>query len=195
MKTKAPNPAKLLEDRAASPLIRACFEAGHLKNLFRQGWLRRGVPGERCESVAEHSFSTALLVLFLADVVQPGVDIDKALRMALIHDLGEVHAGDLTPADDTGPDEKLALERSSIERVTAGLPTGPALEALWEEYAAGRSPEARFVRQVDRLEMALQAAVYGLQGMGDLSEFVETARRDINDPALARLLEEAAALL
>jgi len=194
MRTKASNPAALLEKKAASPLIRAYFESSHLKNLFRQGWLRRGVPEGRCESVAEHSFGTALLALFLADTARPGLDVEKVLRMALIHDLGEVHAGDLTPADGIGPGEKIELEQRSVERVTAGLPNGPALTALWDEYAEGRSPEARFVRQVDRLEMALQATVYELQGMGDLSEFLETARNDISDPALEDVLAKTDAM-
>ena len=214
MKTKASNPAAFLEGKEASPPIRAFFESCHLKNLFRQGWLRRGVPVGRCESVAEHSFSTALLALLLAKAASPGLDMDKVLRMALIHDLGEVHAGDLTPGDvaagdltpgdvtagDPAPgdrpgrDEKLGLERESIGQVLAGLPDAAALAALWEEYAEGRSPEALFVRQIDRLEMALQAAVYELQGMGDLSEFIATARRDISDPAFKGLLEEAASL-
>ncbi len=53
------------------PLIQAYFELNHLKQLYRQGWLRVGIPPERCESVAEHSLGVALLCLFIADCVVP----------------------------------------------------------------------------------------------------------------------------
>jgi putative hydrolase of HD superfamily len=190
MRTKASNPAEILEGKEASPLVRALFAAGHLKNLFRQGWLRRGVPEERCETVAEHSFGTALLAFLLADAVHPGMDTARVLGMALVHDLGEIGAGDLTPADDIEPGEKLARERRSVEGVLAGLPNGPELITLWDEFAEGRTPEARLVRHADRLEMALQAAVYGLQGLGDPAEFLATARRDIDDPGLREVVAE-----
>jgi putative hydrolase of HD superfamily len=190
MQTKTSNPAVLLEGKSASPLLRAYFESCHLKNLFRQGWLRRGIPRERCESVAEHTFGTALLCMLLADRIPPRLNVEKVLRLALIHDLGEVHAGDLTPADDVGSKEKLARERLSVEKVAAGFPDKSALLEMWDEYAEGSTPEARFVNQVDRLEMAFQAGIYEMQGLGDLSEFLETAREDVSDPAIKGLLAE-----
>ena len=61
---------------------------------------------------------------------------------------------------------------------------------LWEQYEAGESPEARFVRQIDRLEMGLQAALYRAQGMQKMDEFIESARRALSDPDLLDLLAQ-----
>ena len=119
------------------PVIAAYYEMAHLKQLYRQGWLRRGVPKDRCESVAEHSFSVAMLALWLADRVCAPLDVNKALRMALLHDFGEIYAGDFTPADLISEDEKSRLEEELVRQVLAKLPDGPAYIALWEEFEAG----------------------------------------------------------
>jgi putative hydrolase of HD superfamily len=188
MQTKGPHPATYLQGTDAPPLIRACFEWSHLKQLYRQGWLRRGIPPERCESVAEHTFGVAMLALFLADTSHADLDPLKVLRIALLHDLGEVYAGDLTPGDAVDPEEKHALEEQSVIRVLSKLPQGPGYIALWQEYEQGASPEARLVRQVDRLEMALQAALYEHQEQIALPDFFDSADAAISWPALHALL-------
>lgn len=190
MEAKAPNPATLLEGTGASPLIEAAFGINHLKQLYRRGWLALGVPPERCESVAEHSFGTAVLALLLSQDRTDGLDANRMIHMALLHDFGEIHAGDTTPADGIAPEEKRDREHRSVEEVLSKLPGGAGLLALWEEYERGETPEARFVRQLDRLEMALQAAVYEKQGPADLGEFFATAAEDVSQPELKALLTE-----
>jgi len=170
-------------------LVDAYFQAAHLKQLFRQGWLRRGVAPDRCESVAEHSYTTALLAMLIADAARPDLDTAKVLRLALLHDIGEVHAGDLTPADGVSGADKHEREAEGVRRVLAGLAGRERHVELWEEYEAQQTPEARFVRQIDRLEMALQATVYASQGHAGLAEFLVTARRDVEDPDLVVLLD------
>jgi putative hydrolase of HD superfamily len=189
---KAENPIGLLKDKSAPPVIAAYFELCHLKQLYRQGWLRRGVPRERCESVAEHSFGVAVLTLWLANSVEAPLDVCKVAQMALLHDVGEVYAGDITPADAVSAEEKSLLEAEAVRQIFLRLPEGETYLSVWEEYEAGETPEARFVRQIDRLEMALQASVYRHQGMLGMEEFFETTRRALSDPALLRLLEEIA---
>ncbi len=174
----------------SSPLVRAYFEIHHLKQLFRQGWLRRGVGEDRAESVADHAFGTATLAMLLADALRPELDVERVLRLALVHDLGEAFAGDITPADGVAADEKKERERRAVERILGGLPGGERTLELWEEYEAGASAEARFVRRIDRLEMALQASVYRAQGFGGLEEFLASARRDIAGSELEALLDE-----
>ena len=186
MRTKAPMTPP--PDRAP-PLVRAYLQWQHLKQLYRQGWLRRGVPAERCESVADHVLGTALLALQLADAHHPGLDAERVLRLALIHDLGEAHAGDLTPADGVTAEDKHARERGGVRRIVDDLPGGERLLALWDEYEAGGTPEARFVRQVDKLEMALQASVYRRQGHAGMGEFLESAAASLEDPVLVELLD------
>jgi putative hydrolase of HD superfamily len=184
MRIKAPPPISHLQGEQVGPLVQTYFELNHLKQLYRQGWLARGVPVERCESVAEHTFGVALLAWFLVDAHLPTVDRDKVLRMALIHDLGEIYAGDLTPRHQVSASEKRRLERESVTQVLARLPQGATYVALWEEYEEGSCPEAQFVRQVDRLEMALQAAVYERQGLIDPSEFYASVAGALSMPAL-----------
>jgi putative hydrolase of HD superfamily len=193
MEVKAENPVSLLGDQEHTPLISAYFELCHLKQLYRQGWLRRGVPPERCESIAEHSFGVALLALWLAGG-RPELEADKVLRMALLHDLGEVYAGDITPGDGVSEAEKHRLEAGAVRRILSRLPGGQFYLELWDEFETGLTPEARFVRQLDRLEMGLQAAVYQLQDLVDGDEFFASARQALSDPQLAALLDEVQTL-
>jgi putative hydrolase of HD superfamily len=187
---KAENPIDFLKDKSAPPVVAAYFELCHLKQLYRQGWLRRGVPRERCESVAEHSFGVAVLALWLVNSVETPLDACKVAQMALLHDFGEVYAGDIIPADAVSAEEKNRLEAEAVRQIFLRLPEGQAYLSIWEEFEAGQTPEARFVRQIDRLEMSLQASVYRQQGMLGMEEFFETTRRALSDPALLALLEE-----
>jgi putative hydrolase of HD superfamily len=176
MRTKADNPVDHLSGQGTSRLVELYFSFCHLKQLFRQGWLRAGVPESRCESVAEHSFAVALLSLLVAEERFPDLDAAKVVKMALVHDLAEVFAGDITLHDGVSKDEKERRERESMTRLFAGVPGGERYVALWEEYEAQSSREAALVKQMDRLEMALQGAVYEHQLGLDLSEFFASAR-------------------
>ena len=190
MKTKAPLPLEQLQGKQVLPLIEAYFEFNHLKQLYRQGWLLREVPAERCESVADHSFGVALLAMLLAETHFPELDAGKVIRLALLHDFGEIYAGDITPFDGIDRAEKVRREQAGVAQVLAKLPQGERYLALWEEYEGQHSPEARFVRQIDRLEMALQASVYECQGLGDLSEFFNYVRSFLSEPELQGILRE-----
>lgn len=189
MQVKAPLPLRTVERADLSPVVEACLEWIHLKQLYRQGWLRRGIPRAQCESVAEHTYAVAVLALLLVDA-EPQLDRDKVLRMALLHDFGEIYAGDLTPGDAVPQEEKQRREMQSVQQVLGKLPQGKAYLALWEEYEAGITSEAQFVRQVDRLEMALQATVYERLGWGDLSEFYTSAEEALSLPVLCAMLHE-----
>jgi putative hydrolases of HD superfamily len=195
MQTKAPPPHSLLTGQKVSPYVEAFFEFAHLKQLYRQGWLKRGLPPEQCESVAEHTLGVAILALWLVEAVFPELDLTKILCMALLHDFGEVYTGDLIPSDAVSADEKHARERQSIGQVLGKLPQGERYLELWEEFEQGETPEARFVRQIDRLEMGLQAGVYGLQGAVDPAEFLNTAQQALSEPNLKNILAEIKAVM
>ncbi|MEW5871603.1 MAG: HD domain-containing protein [Chloroflexota bacterium] len=189
MEQKADNPVKLLQGQGTLPIVEAYFELCQLKQLFRQGWLRRGVTRERCESIAEHSFGVALLALWLAQAYFPELDTSKVVQMALLHDFGEVYAGDIIPGDPVSAEEKRQREAASVAQVFGKLPGGEAYRCLWEEFETGQSPEARFVRQIDRLEMGLQAGVYHAQGFAHMDEFFTSAAQALSEPRLSELLE------
>ena len=167
--------------------VRTYFEICHLKQLYRQGWLRRGIATERCESVADHSYATALLAYWLARAEFPELDSERILQMALMHDLGEIYVGDLIPQDQVSPQSKYEQEQQAVNQLFDNLPGGKAYILLWEEFEAGFSPEARFVRQMDRLEMAMQAWLYEHQGETSLQEFFDSADLAVTDPRLRKI--------
>ncbi len=205
MTTKAPGPDETLDlshnaGSVPNSVLAAWASLTRLKTLYRQGWLRRGVGPAQCESVADHSFGTAILGLLLAagpagDFHFGGQSLDpgRIAVLALVHELGEAYAGDLTPSDGIGKAEKRRLEEEGLDRALAGFAGKDWLKAAWLDYEEGRSPEARFIRQVDKLEMGLQAAVYRSQGCQGMDEFFQSAKAGCGDRALEAVLEAAMA--
>ena len=147
-----------------------------LKQLPRTGWVRSNV--ENPESVAAHSWGMAILALRLAP---NDIDLTKVLSMCLVHDLPEVIVGDLTPHDDTT--NKAELEHDAMKQLA------PDWLALFEEYEAGESKEARFVKQIDKLDMGLQAMLYQNEQGLDLGEFLFSAKAKISDADLLEILQ------
>jgi putative hydrolase of HD superfamily len=131
-----------------------------LKRTPRTGWYQVGLHTP--ESVGSHTFSLALLVWKLARQVG-GVDAERCATMALVHDLHEVHLGDIpTPAKKHLPEGSiLAAERSIADSQWADDPDG---RALVEEFLAGETEEARLVQAADNLEFLYQAAEYRREG-------------------------------
>lgn len=193
METKRAQAIRKLDGKDALPIVRVFFEFDHLKSLYRQGWLRAGIPKVHCETVAEHSLGVALLALFLADAYFPQLDKGKLVRMGLLHDFGEIYAGDIVPGKMSLTD-KHELEKQSVELVFSQLPNGADYLAVWEEFERGETAEARFLKEIDRLEMGLQASVYEQEGFGDLSVFFESTDRALTTPELRQVFESLMAL-
>ncbi|MFT5050314.1 MAG: putative hydrolase of HD superfamily [Chlamydiales bacterium] len=147
-----------------------------LDHLPRTGWVLRGISTP--ESVAGHILGTAHLALALAPRVSPPLDLGRTLAMALLHDAPEARSGDLPrPASAELPaGAKVAMEDSIAESLIGGM--GPLPLAHWQEYGAGESREARFVRICDRLQLGVRLVGYLRAGARGLSEFA---------PALADL--------
>lgn len=142
-----------------------------LKGILRQGWVNAGVPSP--ESVAAHSWGMAVLALRLCP---PDLDLAKVLSLCLIHDIPEVLVGDLTPLDDRST--------KAEDEHAAMLSLAPQWIALFEEYEGRSSEEAVFVHRLDKLDMALQAALYTEEAGLNLEAFVESARTTLGDDPL-----------
>lgn len=148
-----------------------------LKEEARTGWGLRGVTDP--ESVADHSWSTALLTLLHAD--DADVDTERAVAMALIHDLPEARTGDLLP----GTEGKEERERAALDTL---LPERD-LRELWEEYAARDTAEARFVKDMDLCDTCLQALKYRdeARNAAPLDEFFATSEPKLSTDTGKRL--------
>ena len=161
-----------------------------LKREPRKGWQKK--VDKRVESVADHSFGVALLALYEGE--RRGLDLEKIIKLALIHDLEEAIIGDLTPSDEA----KLGAGRvergryKAIRKLLSKLPakSRPAYLRLWIDLRERRSKEARLVHQLDKMEMAFQAKEYGkLTGQRKMRDFYESAGREISDPLLKKAFE------
>jgi putative hydrolase of HD superfamily len=142
-----------------------------LKHVLREGWVRAGVDSP--ESVAAHSWGMSILAMHLCPD-----DLDKmrVLEMCLVHDLPEVEVGDLTPHDDTST--KSQDEHKAMTKLA------PQWLDLFEEYEEQVTEEAKFVKYLDKLDMALMARIYeDSQGL-NLSEFIASAREVIGETNL-----------
>lgn len=163
-----------MEPERAVEMLRFLRLAGRLKETARAGWGLRGIGD--AESVADHSFRVGLLALVLARDADPPLDRERCVAMALVHDLAESVVGDITPYDGISSEEKNRRERGAMERLAAMLGDGEVLR-LWEEYQAAETAEARFVKDLDRLETVLQAAEYEEARGVELAEFREMGER------------------
>lgn len=122
----------------------------NLKCGTRHGWTHT----LRHESVAEHSFRLACMALLLSGEF-PELDMDKVIKMCLIHDWGEAVTGDIPSFLKTESDE--SRENEAIRALTARLPDmRPQLDALYAEMDARETPEAKLYKALDRLEAVIQ---------------------------------------
>jgi len=165
-------------------LVEFFKRSGQLKKVSRSGWVKAGI--ESPESVADHTFRTALFCMIFSSL--EGLDELKMLQMALIHDLPEVIVGDLTPSQKIKADKN--KEEDAMKSLLAFLPkkVGSKYIKVWHEYASGETVEAKTVRQLEKLEMALQAREYGKAGVKEnLKVFIKSAEKDIRSPAIRAL--------
>jgi putative hydrolases of HD superfamily len=164
------------------------FALGKLKKLKRAGWVAYKVSDS--ESVAEHSFRLAVLAMFLAPKV--GANVEKSIKMALIHDIGEAEIGDIIAYRGKKKvlknlTAKIALERKELLEVLKLVEEDDMIK-LFDEYEKGETKEAKFLKQLDKLEMAIQAYEYEKQHKINLGEFFETTEFFVKNKFLKQVL-------
>ncbi len=137
-------------DRQLSFLL----ELDRLKQVFRQTYL---ADGSRRENDAEHSWHLAVYALVLAEHAPPGIDVARAMKMALVHDVVEIDAGDTFLYDVPANRDKAEREKRAADRLFALLPPDQTAEVrgLWEEFEARATPEARYAAALDRVQSIL----------------------------------------
>ncbi|MDF1716390.1 MAG: HD domain-containing protein [Antarcticimicrobium sp.] len=127
-------------------------EADKLKSVLRASRL---ISGERRENSAEHSWHIMLHALVLADQAGPGVQIDRVLRMLLLHDIVEIDAGDAPIHGNPDHEEMARKEAAAARRLFGLLPNdqAQAFRTLWEEFEAAVTPDAKFAKAIDRFQV------------------------------------------
>jgi len=195
-----------------------CFlrEVGKLKGKARRGWLAHEIKNP--ETTAEHIFHLAILVWTVGK--RKKINVDQAIKMALLHDLCEAYCLDTTPYDPLLPknlkdkkkikeilkqwpkftlsqkikknNHKRQMETKALDKLIANLPLDLKREMknLWHEFENGRTKEARFVRQADKMINFLQGLEYWKKyGKIQHRLWVRWIKEIIDDPALLKFLE------
>lgn len=160
-----------------------------LKTQTRTGWVNVKVPG-RVESIADHMYRMAMLSLLSEEDEE--LDIAKCVQLAVVHDLAEALVGDITPHDGISKADKQKLEEDAMHTLTQKKldPNGPAskrIRALFEEYEQRSTKEARFVKDLDLVEMALQGSEYEAdRGSDQIQPFFESSIPKIQHPEVMK---------
>ncbi len=143
------------------------------KELPRQGFIAMGFKRNEADSVAAHSFSTALLAYFLAKQLRKegiGVDADKVLKMGLVHDIGETIVGDVgTFVKGMAGGVFKNIEEEGVKALVADLGCKEEIIELIEEYNERKTVEARVVKAADNLDALAQAK--GVPGAQDALKY------------------------
>lgn len=129
--------------------VRFLVEVDKLKSVDRRSML---VEQSRNENSAEHSWHVALCAMILAPYASSSVDVDRVIRMLLVHDLVEIDAGDTFAYDAVGRQDQHVREKLASERLF-GLLAGEQKDTvmlLWQEFEAVETPESKFANAVDR---------------------------------------------
>jgi putative hydrolase of HD superfamily len=127
--------------------------AEQLKNVTRTSW----TSGGQRESVASHTWRLCLMALVLEKGF-PGVDFARLVKICIVHDLGEAIGGDIPATEQVAGTSKAAKEREDLLQLLRPLPDSLRTEitALWDEYEAATTPEARIAKALDKLETIMQ---------------------------------------
>jgi putative hydrolase of HD superfamily len=151
-----------LEDSQKSDLVSFFHVVCNLKKVRRAGWIHKANISSP-ESVADHSYSMCMICMVLSEILN--LDTEHVMKMANLHDLAESRVGDNTP-DMISPDEKINQEDKAMREIISKLPKNLHEKYLdiWNEYLENKTVSSKFVHNIDKLEMALQAKSYELDG-------------------------------
>ncbi|XP_050225787.1 5'-deoxynucleotidase hdd1 [Mercurialis annua] len=141
-----------------------------LKTTKRKGWINHGIKGP--ESIADHMYRMALMALIAGDI--PGLNRERCMKIAIVHDIAEAIVGDITPSDGVPKHEKSRMEQAALTEMCEVLGGGMRAEEikeLWAEYENNASIEANLVKDFDKVEMILQALEYETEHGKVLDEF------------------------
>jgi len=179
-----------------SVMLTTLIELQRLKRLDRTGWTLRGLPNGT-ESVAAHSFGVGVTAMLLADELLcqgVAINVEKILRIALLHDWAEVRVGDMprTAAVYFGSDVRKRAESAAFADIVNTVDETGLYRNLYDDYEQRESFEARLVKAADVLDLLVEALALERAGARGLDEFWKVAEKPEFqlDGAARRIVEE-----
>ncbi len=140
-----------IRDEKLKKQIDFAMTVDEMKNILRRNLV---IDGSRRENDAEHSWHLAMMAMLLEEYSAEPVNIERVLKIALVHDLVEVYAGDTFAYDEKGNESKHDREIAAAEKLFGSLDIeqGKNLRALWNEFEQMQTPEARYTNAIDRIQ-------------------------------------------
>ncbi len=140
-----------IKDEKLQKQIKFAIVIDEMKNIFRRNLI---IDGSRRENDAEHSWNLAMLAMLFEEYSTEKVNIEKVLKIALVHDLIEIYAGDTFAYDVKGNEDKLQREIESADKLFGILDPvqGAEIRALWDEFEAKETPESKYANAIDRIQ-------------------------------------------
>ncbi len=131
--------------------LRFTAEIDKMTSILRRTML---IDGSRRENDAEHSWHIAVMALIFEEYATEPVNINRAVKMCVVHDLIEIYAGDTFAYDAAGNADKAEREAAAADKLFAQLPKdqGAEIRLLWEEFDAMQTPDAKYAACMDRLQ-------------------------------------------
>lgn len=197
-------------------ILKFFLEIGKLKRIIRKGLTFYGVKTSHPDSSSDHCFRLALMAWILGK--EKNINIERVIKMSLIHDMSKVFAGDITPYDEILPKnkklwpkianrwrriilkkkekifyKKFKKEKKALEKLLSFLPSSIKNEilSLWLDYREGKSKEAKFVSQLDVLENLLESVEWRRETRKfPVAPWWEHAEEEISDEKLLEFLKE-----
>ncbi|KAB8235357.1 hypothetical protein ETB97_001622 [Aspergillus alliaceus] len=174
-----PNPP---EENSASP-IPFFHLLERLKTTKREGWRRFGITTG--ESISDHMYRMSVMTMLAPPSLALRLNLPHCMKMALIHDMAESLVGDITPVDNVNKEEKARREadvmnyisKNLLGGVPGGMLTGDEILKVFQEYEDNETLEAKYVHDIDKMELLLQMLEYERTHELDLSEFCHVASR------------------
>lgn len=142
--------------------------ATSLKDKIRTGAVLWHVSKERLESVAEHIYGTCILAIAIDSEYDFNINIDRVIKMLVIHELEEVSIGDLTPFDNISKEKKDKLGEESVQLLLNDLVKKEEYLKLTKEFNEKKTDDSKFALYCDKLELMLQMKLYEEQGYSDM---------------------------
>ena len=140
-----------IKDEKLQKQIKFALVIDEMKNIFRRNLI---IDGTRRENDAEHSWNLAMLAMLFEEYSTEKVNIERVLKIALVHDLIEIYAGDTFAYDVKGNEDKLQREIESADKLFGILDPvqGAEIRALWDEFEAKETAESKYANAIDRIQ-------------------------------------------